>query len=284
MGVGRSWWPWLPLATPWGCHWLNKNKGTVEYNKNKARETISLTHTHNSQSGSDVIIKGLTFAMTDRCDRASRMLNQTPMFWARSATGRRYSHTNLWASRRTSTQLLRRAKSGAKGNAATKMVMKPNWSTAAQEVIKWSVITVYFRTCDPMSFTNSILAHLQVFLKQAFTFHQLIVFLPAPRLTGSFIIPQHLGQRPLLLPGLHFTVKDKEQALRRQIALYPTQFFISFRFFNLLPSHLYHLQQVKPQTTHTNRNIKAACSHISTTNHLWKPKHKTTTLPISNQL
>ncbi|TNN82804.1 hypothetical protein EYF80_007046 [Liparis tanakae] len=59
--------------------------------------------------------------MTDRCDRASRMLNQTPMFWARSATGRRYSHVNLCASRRISTQLLRRAKSGARGNAATKM-------------------------------------------------------------------------------------------------------------------------------------------------------------------
>lgn len=71
----------------------------------------------------------LTLTMTDRCDRASRMLNHTPMFCARSATGRRYSHTNLWASRRTSAQLLSRAKSGARGNAATNIVMKPNWST-----------------------------------------------------------------------------------------------------------------------------------------------------------
>lgn len=81
---------------------------------------------------SGITFKWLTLAMTDRCDRASSMLNQTPMFWARSATGRRYSHANLWASRRISTQLLRSAKSGARGNAATKMVMNPNWSTAAQ--------------------------------------------------------------------------------------------------------------------------------------------------------
>lgn len=77
-----------------------------------------------------VTIGRLTFAMTDMCDRISKMFNHTPMFWARSATGRWYSHTNLCASRRISTQLLRRAKSGARGNAATKMVMKPNWRTA----------------------------------------------------------------------------------------------------------------------------------------------------------
>lgn len=71
--------------------------------------------------------------MTERWDKASNMLNQTPMFCARSATGRRYSHTNLWASRRISTQLFRRAKSGARGNAATKIVMKPNWRTGGQE-------------------------------------------------------------------------------------------------------------------------------------------------------
>lgn len=61
------------------------------------------------------------------------MFNHTPIFWARSATGRWYSHTNLCASRRISTQLLSRAKSGARGNAATKMVMNPNWSTAEQQ-------------------------------------------------------------------------------------------------------------------------------------------------------
>lgn len=70
--------------------------------------------------------------MTERCDKASRMLNHTPMFCARSATGLLYSHTNLWASRHISALLLSRAKSGARGNAVTKMVMKPNWSTVGQ--------------------------------------------------------------------------------------------------------------------------------------------------------
>ena len=79
-----------------------------------------------------VSISPLTFAVTDMCDRISKMFNHTPIFWARSATGRWYSHTNLCASRRISTQLLRRAKSGARGHAATKMVMNPNWSTAEQ--------------------------------------------------------------------------------------------------------------------------------------------------------
>lgn len=82
-------------------------------------------------SGVDVTFSRLTLQMTDSFESTCRMLNQTPMFWARSATGRRYSHTNLCASRRISTQLLRRAKSGARGNAATKMVINPNWSTAA---------------------------------------------------------------------------------------------------------------------------------------------------------
>ena len=39
------------------------------------------------------------------------------------------SHTNFCASNLISTQLLRRAKRGARGKAATKMVMKPNWRT-----------------------------------------------------------------------------------------------------------------------------------------------------------
>lgn len=66
------------------------------------------------------------------------MWNQMPMSWARSATGRRYSHTNLRASRRISTQLLSRAKSGASGQAATKMVTNPNCSTAGQELVNLS--------------------------------------------------------------------------------------------------------------------------------------------------
>lgn len=77
--------------------------------------------------------RALTLLMTARCVRPARMWNQMPMSWARSATGRRYSHTNLRASRRISTQLLSRAKSGASGQAATKMVTNPNCSTAGRE-------------------------------------------------------------------------------------------------------------------------------------------------------
>ena len=59
----------------------------------------------------------------------SRMSNQIPMSWARSAIGRLTSHTNLSESIRISKMLLASAKNGASGNAATKMVMKPNWRT-----------------------------------------------------------------------------------------------------------------------------------------------------------
>lgn len=62
-----------------------------------------------------------------------RMENQMPMSWARSTTGRRYSVTNFWASKRISIQLLMRAKRGARGHAATKMVMNPNWSTESSK-------------------------------------------------------------------------------------------------------------------------------------------------------
>lgn len=64
----------------------------------------------------------------------ARMGNQMPTSCARSATGRRRSRTNLRASRRISTQLLSSAKSGASGHAATKMVTKPNCSTAGAGV------------------------------------------------------------------------------------------------------------------------------------------------------
>ena len=59
----------------------------------------------------------------------SRISNQIPMSWARSAIGRLTSHTNLSESMRISKMLLASAKNGAKGNAATKIVMKPNWRT-----------------------------------------------------------------------------------------------------------------------------------------------------------
>ena len=55
--------------------------------------------------------------------------NQTPISSALCATGLLTSHTYLWASRRISIQLLRRANSGARGKAATNIVMNPYWST-----------------------------------------------------------------------------------------------------------------------------------------------------------
>ena len=75
----------------------------------------------------------LTLLMTASLASISRILNQIPMFSARSATARRVSHTNFFASSRISTQLLSRANSGARGKAATKMVMKPNWSTEKRQ-------------------------------------------------------------------------------------------------------------------------------------------------------
>ena len=82
----------------------------------------------------------LTLLMTARCASNSRMLNHIPMSWALSATTRLVSQTNFWASKRISTQLFRRAKSGARGKAATKIVMKPNWSTEMK--IEWNI---YFK-------------------------------------------------------------------------------------------------------------------------------------------
>ena len=60
---------------------------------------------------------------------AAKILNQIPMSWARCATGRRRSFTILSESMRISKMLLASAKKGAKGKAATKIVMKPNWIT-----------------------------------------------------------------------------------------------------------------------------------------------------------
>ena len=71
----------------------------------------------------------LTLLMTAILATLSRISNQIPMSWARSAIGRLTSHTNLSESMRISKMLLASAKNGAKGNAATKIVMKPNWRT-----------------------------------------------------------------------------------------------------------------------------------------------------------
>ena len=72
----------------------------------------------------------LTLLMTAIFATALNIPNQIPMSCARWATGLLRSHTILSESIRISKMLLARAKKGARGNAATKMVMKPNWITA----------------------------------------------------------------------------------------------------------------------------------------------------------
>ena len=60
------------------------------------------------------------------------------MLLALSATARLTWQTYLLASTLISSQLLRRAKSGARGKAHTKMVMKPNCSTEYTEKLQIS--------------------------------------------------------------------------------------------------------------------------------------------------
>lgn len=57
-------------------------------------------------------------------------LLRSPISLVFLGTKRRWSRTILMASRRISNILLMRAKRGARGNAATKMVVKLNWITA----------------------------------------------------------------------------------------------------------------------------------------------------------
>ena len=77
----------------------------------------------------------LTLVITANCANMSNILHQIPMFSARSATALRVSQINFCASNRISTQLLSRAKKGARGKAATKIVMKPNCSTEMKIIV-----------------------------------------------------------------------------------------------------------------------------------------------------
>ena len=77
----------------------------------------------------------LTLVITANCANMSNILHQIPMFSARSATALRVSQINFCASNRISTQLLSRAKKGASGKAATKIVMKPNCSTEMKIIV-----------------------------------------------------------------------------------------------------------------------------------------------------
>ena len=98
------------------------------------------------------MMRDLTLLMTARWAINSMILNQMPMFSALSATARRVSQTNFWASSLISTQLLMRAKRGARGKAATKIVMKPNWSTREIKIISELItLTTYNDKCLPIS-------------------------------------------------------------------------------------------------------------------------------------
>ena len=76
----------------------------------------------------------LTLLITASWAIISIIVNQIPMFSALSATALLVSQTNFWASSLISTQLLRRANRGARGKAATKIVMKPNWRTRNDKI------------------------------------------------------------------------------------------------------------------------------------------------------
>ena len=77
----------------------------------------------------------LTLLITANLARASSIVNQTPMSWARSATGLLVSQTNFWASSLISTQLFSKANKGASGKAATNIVIKPNCNTERNNII-----------------------------------------------------------------------------------------------------------------------------------------------------
>ena len=87
---------------------------------------VMISHCTNYWS-TTTIATVLTLLMTAIFAIADNILNQIPMSCALCATGRRKSHTILSESMRISKMLLARAKNGARGKAATKIVTKPNW-------------------------------------------------------------------------------------------------------------------------------------------------------------
>lgn len=75
----------------------------------------------------------LTFEITAIFATASRILNQIPRSCALSAIGRLVSQMSLFESIRISKMLFASAKNGARGNAATKIVMNPNCITSNEK-------------------------------------------------------------------------------------------------------------------------------------------------------
>ena len=92
-----------------------------------------------------LMIVKLTLLMTAIWAIISIIVNQIPIFSALSATALLVSQTNFWASSLISTQLFRRAKSGARGKAATNIVINPNWRTEKNnnfmKILDWSFLT-----------------------------------------------------------------------------------------------------------------------------------------------
>ena len=110
-----------------------RRKSNQKSLKKKERKRKLHTGLKTNFSFKNVLVTWLTLVMTANWANISKILNQMPIFSARSATALRVSQTNFWASRRISTQLLSSAKKGARGKAATKMVMKPNCNTATRK-------------------------------------------------------------------------------------------------------------------------------------------------------
>ena len=119
---------------PWSCFWKKIIVHFANYVSDERPFSMTLlSHTELSIFCINIVLLTqtiLTLLMTAIFATALNIPNQIPMSCARWATGLLRSHTILSESIRISKMLLARAKKGARGNAATKMVMKPNWITA----------------------------------------------------------------------------------------------------------------------------------------------------------
>lgn len=74
-------------------------------------------------------IRILTLVMTDILEIESRILYHIPISVTRCPTGRRNITNNFFASNRISRTLFNKAKNGASGKAATKIVTNPYCNT-----------------------------------------------------------------------------------------------------------------------------------------------------------
>lgn len=78
-----------------------------------------------------------TFVITLSLAIQSRIRYQTPMSRTRCVTGRRWKVSSFFASNRISSMLFNKAKNGANGKAATKIVTKPYCRT------EWRMKNIY---------------------------------------------------------------------------------------------------------------------------------------------